>query len=228
MIFSIGQKKLVRSILAKSRKAIDKSHIPITSLKCLFHVLNKAESGLIKEFLEINPQRYGFRGKFLGIHEPPRNLVSVEGQAYVTKGKSKIVDTQYVPAPAFKAYQKLNQAFFEETRNTLLICSGYRSPAAQALTFLQYLQFYKYDFIRTVRRVAMPGYSEHGDPWHQAVDFMTADGVPTDARPLDFARTKEYRWLSRNAGKFRFYLSYPRKNRMGVMFEPWHWQFKQN
>jgi zinc D-Ala-D-Ala carboxypeptidase len=69
---------------------------------------------------------------------------------------------------------------------------------------------------------APPGYSEHHSG--RAVD-LTADGVP----PLEpeFEHTPAFRWLSQNAGKFAFHLSFPRDNRYGYAYEPWHWCFEQ-
>ena len=68
---------------------------------------------------------------------------------------------------------------------------------------------------------APPGYSEHHSG--RAVD-LTTDGV----RPLelDFEHTNAFRWLSTNAGRFGFVLSFPPDNRYGYAFEPWHWCFE--
>lgn len=70
---------------------------------------------------------------------------------------------------------------------------------------------------------APPGYSEHHTG--RAVD-VTAEGV----RPLEleFEHTDAFSWLSRHAERFGFVLSYPRQNRYGYMYEPWHWCFKES
>ncbi len=67
---------------------------------------------------------------------------------------------------------------------------------------------------------APPGYSEHHSG--RAVD-VTTEGV----RPLEleFEGTDAFAWLSRHAGRFGFVLSYPRQNRHGYLYEPWHWCF---
>ena len=69
---------------------------------------------------------------------------------------------------------------------------------------------------------APPGYSEHHTG--RAVD-VTSDG----ARPLEleFENTAAFGWLSRHAGRFGFFLSYPRLNPYGYMYEPWHWCWLQ-
>jgi len=45
----------------------------------------------------------------------------------------------------------------------------------------------------------------------------------TPALEEDFERTEAFAWLERNANRFGFRLSYPRGNRYGYLYEPWHW-----
>lgn len=67
---------------------------------------------------------------------------------------------------------------------------------------------------------APPGFSEHHSG--RALD-ITTDGV----RPLEqeFERTDAFRWLSANASRFGFALSFPQHNPYGYAYEPWHWCF---
>lgn len=65
---------------------------------------------------------------------------------------------------------------------------------------------------------AAPGYSEHHSG--RAVDLGVAGEPPLTE---DFERTAAFRWLSRNAERFGFALSYPRDNAHGIVYEPWHW-----
>ena len=65
---------------------------------------------------------------------------------------------------------------------------------------------------------APPGYSEHHTG--RAVDIDT-DGAPP--LEIEFERTPAFAWLSRNAGRFGFVLSFPEGNRYGYQYEPWHW-----
>ncbi len=69
---------------------------------------------------------------------------------------------------------------------------------------------------------APPGYSEHHSG--RAIDVTTDEGVP----PLEpeFEKTRAFQWLSKNAGRFGFFLSYPAKNPYGYDYEPWHWCFR--
>src|SRR3989344_900223 len=221
------EKKLVVSILEKIENKKKNTEVRIISFDYLFELLNKDEKILVKRFRDINPFTYGFRGRHLGIQDVPKNLVAIRNQKYKSKEKTEKIEIQYHPRPIYLAYRKLNAALYKDTKNKLLVDSGYRSPAYQVITFLWYLNFHKFNFLKTIKRVAIPGYSEHGFPKGQAVDFITTDGVPSDERPLDFARTIEYKWLLENAEKFGFYESYPRNNKLGVISEPWHWQFRK-
>jgi D-alanyl-D-alanine carboxypeptidase len=73
-----------------------------------------------------------------------------------------------------------------------------------------------------LQTVAAPGYSEHHTG--RAIDI----GVPGEP-PLTeaFAQTKAYRWLKSHANDFGFKLSYPKGNRNGFAFEPWHWRHEE-
>jgi zinc D-Ala-D-Ala carboxypeptidase len=69
---------------------------------------------------------------------------------------------------------------------------------------------------------APPGYSEH----HTGFAVDIGDGnVPATNLSENFEKTKAYQWLSQNAAKYRFELSFPRDNPQGVSYEPWHWRF---
>ncbi|MGG6262932.1 M15 family metallopeptidase [Leptolyngbya sp. AN10] len=70
--------------------------------------------------------------------------------------------------------------------------------------------------------VAPPGYSEHHTGF--AFDIGDRQNAETDLREA-FEQTNAFRWLSTNAKKFGFELSFPRHNRQGVSYEPWHWRY---
>lgn len=66
---------------------------------------------------------------------------------------------------------------------------------------------------------AEQGYSEH--QLGTAVDLITTG---TGGQLIGFERTPAYAWLTANAYRYGFVLSYP-KNNSYYMFEPWHWRF---
>jgi len=68
---------------------------------------------------------------------------------------------------------------------------------------------------------APPGYSEHHSG--RAIDVTTDEGAPLEP---EFETTRAFRWLSNNAGRFGFVLSYPAGNPSGYDYEPWHWCFR--
>jgi D-alanyl-D-alanine carboxypeptidase len=76
---------------------------------------------------------------------------------------------------------------------------------------------------RILRVSAAPGFSEHHTG--RAID-VTTPGY--EVLEEEFERSPAFEWLSRNAGHFGFHLSYPRDNRHGVTYEPWHWAWKLN
>ena len=65
---------------------------------------------------------------------------------------------------------------------------------------------------------AAPGYSEHHSG--RALDLTTPGFAPLEE---EFERSDAFAWLSSNARRFRYYLSYPRGNRHAIAYEPWHW-----
>jgi D-alanyl-D-alanine carboxypeptidase len=67
---------------------------------------------------------------------------------------------------------------------------------------------------------APPGYSEHHSG--RAVD-VTTEGAR--ALETEFERTAAFGWLSRNAARYGYFLSFPSGNRYGYAYEPWHWCF---
>ncbi len=227
-VISSRDKKLIDSVLAKVKEEKKKRDVRIMSFDRLFRLLSEEERSLLLRFRDLNPSKYGFKGRYFGIQKVPANLVAIRGQKYRAEDKAKETGVQYLPKPAFKAYKELNGAIYKDTGKKLLVGSGYRSPAYQTTTFLWHLRFHKFNFRKTVKRVAAPGYSEHGYPKGQAIDFLTQDGIPGLHNPERFAKTEEYQWLMENAHKFGFHLSYPRNNKIGIVFEPWHWQFRDS
>lgn len=69
-----------------------------------------------------------------------------------------------------------------------------------------------------LRVSAAPGYSEHHTG--RCVDFTAPGFTPLEE---EFERSPAFAWLQRNAARFGFTLSYPRGNRHGIAYEPWHW-----
>ncbi|WP_081662626.1 D-alanyl-D-alanine carboxypeptidase family protein [Thermithiobacillus tepidarius DSM 3134] len=82
-----------------------------------------------------------------------------------------------------------------------------RSHVARGRTLAEVLAVY-----------APPGFSEHHTG--RAVDVTTAGYRPS---ANSFDRTPAFAWLSANAQRYGFFLSYPENNPYGYGYEPWHW-----
>jgi D-alanyl-D-alanine carboxypeptidase len=111
-------------------------------------------------------------------------------------------------------------AFVEMARSaaldgvTLLVDSGYRSPAYQRKIYQRKMEEGD-DFYAIAHGVAPPGYSEH-------MLGTTLDLVPSK---WTFNNTSADKWLQENGARFSFSQSYPEKTELGFAWEPWHWKY---
>lgn len=122
------------------------------------------------------------------------------------------------PAAAV-AWKKLKAAAVDEGVE-LLIVSAFRSVARQAEIIESKLaEGRSLEGILSV--LAPPGFSEHHTG--RAVDVGTPGCPPVEE---EFETTPAFRWLTDRAGEFEFTLSYPRGNRFGYRYEPWHWRHR--
>ena len=97
------------------------------------------------------------------------------------------------------------------------LVSAFRSLNYQRQIFERKLS--QGELLAQILRVnAAPGYSEHHTGC--AVD-LTTDGCPplTEA----FEHTAAFAWLVARAKDFGFTMTYPRGNKFGLIYEPWHW-----
>ena len=104
----------------------------------------------------------------------------------------------------------------------LLLVSAFRSVAYQRqiierkITTGQNLE-------QILRVSAAPGYSEHHTG--RAIDVAAPDCAPLIE---EFEQTSAFAWLARHAKEHRFTMTYPRNNKVGVIYEPWHWTFQEH
>src|SRR5215471_7685888 len=79
---------------------------------------------------------------------------------------------------------------------------------------------------QSVRRIlafsAPPGYSEHHTGC--AVDIGT-EGC--DELEEIFEQSPAFAWLTENASRYGYFMSYPRGNKYGYRYEPWHWMYRK-
>ena len=103
---------------------------------------------------------------------------------------------------------------------SLMIVSGYRSIDYQARLIRKKINAGQ-EIMDILTVNAAPGHSEHHTG--RAVDIATPG-----SRPLteEFEETPAFEWLTKNAERFGFSMTYPRDNPFGVIYEPWHWSLK--
>ena len=191
-------------------------------------LIDQEGQAVIDKVYRLDPKKYGFKGPKVGLEDVPKDVVRVAGQQYKLEDKMVTIPVQFLPHTVFEAFEAMNQAIKKDLGRGLLIESSYRSDAYQALVFLTVLIGYEFDLAKTAQRVAVPGYSQHSTPSKLALDLMTSTGIPQESDLMAFERTEEYAWLGEHAYEYHFYMSYPKNNKDGVMFEPWHWQFLPN
>lgn len=193
----------------------------------LINQLNFYEKDFVEKIFSINPKELGFKGPFYSKEKPTR-LIKVEN---VILDLSKNIETgvQYCPPQSYQDYLRMMTAMKEQIGKQLYIDSGYRSPGRQAYLFIYYLvRDADYSLLENARWIALPGFSEHGNPINNAIDFVNEDGINGFSRgqtPEAFENLPEYKWLQENGNNFNFFLSYPKDNPHGVAFEPWHWHW---
>jgi LAS superfamily LD-carboxypeptidase LdcB len=202
---------------------------PTVTLDRLRASLSAVQQAIVDQIIDLDPQDYGVNTPYAGDLEPvPSDLVRVTGQQYTEHGEQRTIGEKYVPRHIFDAYVRMNDAFMTEHRNrTLLIQSGYRSPAYQVVVFIDWLiNGYAGDIANTIRHASPPRYSQHTIASKAAIDFKNIDGSPSTGHLEGFKETVEYTWLRQHGGKFSFYESWPEGNEYGMRAEPWHWQYR--
>ena len=158
--FSVTEKVLIASMIQKIKSADHgKRIIAQITFQDVFRLFTREEKILAQNIMRIKPKQYGFRGCYYGITPVPRNLIIVRYQRYRIGKKIYAIPPQLVPRNAYRAYRKLIAAMKRDIKKTVLIESGYRSPAYQFIIFLLYLKQYQWNIRKTCRRVALPGYS---------------------------------------------------------------------
>ena len=155
------------------------------------------------------PDDYQLRTTFSKQSTPP-DLVSI--------GPDMFGREQKLRAPAAKAWISMHLAA-KETGIDIQIVSAYRSVEYQVELIRRKLAGGE-TLNKILKTLAAPGYSEHQGGC--AVDIGGNESEPvTEA----FDQTKAYLWLQDNASTFNFFMSYPRDNSHGMVYEPWHWCF---
>tara|TARA_Y100001980_G_C14553812_1_gene339568 strand:- start:3809 stop:4411 length:603 start_codon:yes stop_codon:yes gene_type:complete len=128
----------------------------------------------------------------------------------------------------FKLDSLASNAFFKMKEAAMLdsvefnIISAYRSFNHQVKIIERKLKSGK-SMESILKENTLPGYSQHHtgnaiDLSQKSVNYLSQS----------FDKTNEFKWLVNNADKYGFYLTYPKNNQKGIMYEPWHWVYIHN
>ncbi len=228
----------VKSLLAKLAPVIserDNRHdLAKLTFDDLYAPLDKAEQDFLRQFQRLDAAALSVKIPWRGLATGKEELVMITGQKIrvLPREKEKFgglsereLSPQFLTPDVHAACQRMMLAMQKDIGRRLFVESAYRSSAYQLYLFVFYLKNHDYSIRETVKYVALPGYSEHGDPAHQAIDFINADGINGEDNPKEFEDLPEYAWLLANAAKFGFGLSYPKDASAGITYEPWHWRY---
>lgn len=103
----------------------------------------------------------------------------------------------------------------------LLLVSAFRSLEHQRQIFERKIRAGE-SLERILKVNAPPGYSEHHTG--RAVDLTTPGCAPLAE---EFETSAAFAWLDQHAHRFGFTMTYPRENRFGIAYEPWHWAVQE-
>lgn len=169
--------------------------------------------GDLEKLSETDPellQKYS-RVYFLNEHYTPERLSEIDSEFVYESEKTIEVHSKVAPF----LEDMLEDAKDDDVE--LQVVSGFRSFDTQSSLKSQYDVIYGAGTANQFS--AAQGYSEH--QLGTTVDFTT----PEEIAPFtSFETTEAYEWLTDNAHKYGFTLSYP-KNNSFYQFEPWHWRF---
>jgi D-alanyl-D-alanine carboxypeptidase len=103
----------------------------------------------------------------------------------------------------------------------LVMISGFRS-FEQQLQLIRARLAESGNILSVLEILAPPGCSEHHTG--RAADIGTPGCQPLSET---FEETPAFQWLGTNAAHYGFQMTYPRGNRWGYRYEPWHWCFDE-
>ncbi len=146
---------------------------------------------------------------FLSENYIPAKLTQID-QQYILKKDDEYIHTDVLSF--------LTRMFAEANAggNNLKIVSAYRSFDEQAAVKTGYKVLYGSG---ANQFSADQGYSEHQLGTTMDITTQNLGGLS-----LQFEKQPGYKWLTDNAYRFGFILSYP-KNNAYYQYEPWHWRF---
>ena len=155
------------------------------------------------------------------IQDPVKEEVFYESCDLVSIGKDIYGREQFLDSKAAESFFEMKKAA-EKDSIDLQFVSAFRSFNSQKKIIEKKLSK-GYLIEKILKENKLPGYSEHHTG--KAIDFTSRK---LNTLSTQFENSKEFKWIVKNASIYNFYLSYPKDNKEGIMYEPWHWMFKNN
>lgn len=152
--------------------------------------------------------------KLIQHHQPDLNELVVAEIDF--EGKSFVLHQSTA-----SAWKKMKEAAHQDGI-TLNPFSGFRSYLYQMRMIERHLKNGR-SLEDTLTEIAIPGFSEHHTG--RAIDLHEKGKTRLEQ---DFDQTPDFDWLTKNAHKFKFKMSYPKDNSLGIIYEPWHWYYSEN
>jgi D-alanyl-D-alanine carboxypeptidase len=156
------------------------------------------------------PRDYGRARGLVRVREPKR----LKFIGYDTQNRP-----QWLGARAASAWTRMCAAAAGDGV-TLQVVSAFRSIEYQLGIIRRKLER-GLTMEQILRVSAAPGFSEHHSG--RALDITTPGFA---ALQEEFENSPAFAWLHKKANVYNFALSYPRGNRHGIAYEPWHWCWK--
>ena len=177
---------------------------------------NPGDFMTFKDSLDNRWRDLGITADMLQTYRMPEQQEAVN---LVDAGQDMFERPQQMTHDTFNHWRRMQLAAQQDGIRLLLV-SAYRSVDYQFELFQRKLEAgQQIGDIMAVNTV--PGFSEH----HTGCAIDLHDGV---GKPLteSFEDTQAFHWLTTNAGRFGFVMSYPRDNPHGINYEPWHWCYR--
>lgn len=156
------------------------------------------------------PADYALRHR-MSLQPEAKQLVSIGPDIYER-------EQRLAPAPA-RAWRRMREAARKEGIE-LQVVSAFRSADYQAAIVERKLRGGQ-DITEILRVSAAPGYSEHHSG--RALDLSSPAYAVLEE---EFETSPAFAWLQASAQRYGFQMSFPRDNRHGVAYEPWHWAWR--
>lgn len=154
-------------------------------------------------------------------HKLPDNFVPLNLEDLDIKTENSKM--QLIPPAKADLEKMITQAELEGI--FIKVNSAYRSIEDQAKLYEEQIpddtQIRSQYIAKISQTTALPGFSEHN--LGTAVDLICGQ---CSSENMYAENLKVWEWLEERANKYNFYLSYPKDNKEGFSYEPWHWNWR--